>query len=204
MARRQRRMFHREKITCATETLSELPELLGLIFLHTLHPGDFQFPARLLSLTYVCSYWRAVALQSPELWTGLRFRCLYSCSEADAIRHKVLIQHWVHHSGKLPISIHARYRREDIRKYALTSSVFAVLLPHSYRWRHINIMAPGYSVAAICRTIGSNTPCLEHFVLICGRTLHIWSRIPRPLLSLMKYSLSISMERSRGSELRQI
>ncbi|KAJ6537793.1 hypothetical protein B0H19DRAFT_962061, partial [Mycena capillaripes] len=51
-------------------------------------------------LAHICSYWRVVALSTPELWTSCNFTCERACKNAHA-----LVRSWLHHAGNRPLSI---------------------------------------------------------------------------------------------------
>ncbi|KAJ7645621.1 hypothetical protein DFH06DRAFT_591134 [Mycena polygramma] len=100
------------------------PEILSLIFLNCPRAdteGAIQNPSRLLApllLVQICSRWRHVALDTPNLWTELQ---LVLSPRNSPKQGRVMLQNWVANASPLPISFIAEcLYYPDLLQHALT------------------------------------------------------------------------------------
>ena len=115
-------------------------ELLSVIFLFCLPDDLFIMPKKRqgpLLLTQVCSWWRTIALSTPELWSSLRV--VYHIKSRGKDRLKEIdrivapsMGLWLSRSSPLPLSI-------SVEGVAMKQSILDVLFYHSTRCRHLEL-----------------------------------------------------------------
>jgi len=107
------------------------PEILAEIFIQCLpHDSSFLVPNRTeapLLLTRVSSYWRQLALATPELWSSLHIN--YKDPQEDI----PATQLWLVRSGSLPLSLSIAI---DFNEQP-HQDILDVLCRYSFRWKHI-------------------------------------------------------------------
>lgn len=118
-------------------------ELLIEIFLYCLpsgkrEPNSIKPP---LLLSQVCSSWRAVALQTPQLWNKISittYRAYGDCRpEAKHCSSVSLAQSWFRRAGDFPLHFYAVPRSADESAHLVLNDV---LLPYSNRFRALHFL----------------------------------------------------------------
>lgn len=136
-------------------TIHSLPtELLQEIFRRCLrkHPiMDAAEPPLLLGR--VCSSWRSISLQAPELWASLHLvipRSIpYPESQPELYEQmRTGFEYWLEHLGALPLdlSLRAEERRED-ESQMVYSQIQWVLEISRTRWKHLAVYIPSFSLS---------------------------------------------------------
>ncbi|KAJ7590004.1 hypothetical protein C8J56DRAFT_1163730 [Mycena floridula] len=109
--------------------LRSLPsELLSEIFVHcmpakpeTISPRNPPF-----TLSSVCSRWRAVAVSTPKIWTGLVFGSVER-------RHIELTKIFISRSGAIPLDISFRWFSQE--EEGLENEIRNLCIPELHRWK---------------------------------------------------------------------
>ncbi|KAJ7608585.1 hypothetical protein DFH06DRAFT_1248000 [Mycena polygramma] len=90
-------------------------------------------------LSHICSYWRVVALSTPELWTSCNFRCEKQCKDAPA-----LVGAWLRHAGTRPLAVRF-YCKDDSSEHrgkGHCRPVMTVLAARSAQWSELKLQIP--------------------------------------------------------------
>ncbi|KAI0056273.1 hypothetical protein BV25DRAFT_1864971 [Artomyces pyxidatus] len=119
-----------------------------------------------LLVSHVCHHWRRVALRTPRLWTHLRVRQASHVDRARAFAERSRTAHIDVYLEAAAAADHVSGRTLGLDDFA---EVFAVLTPHSARWRslvvRVNDLA-GQDAAYKCLAGVGRVPHL--------RTLQLW------------------------------
>ncbi|RDB25754.1 hypothetical protein Hypma_006254 [Hypsizygus marmoreus] len=114
-------------------------------------------------LSHVCRHWRKVAISTPALWTDMFV-------ELDQRRthhsHPLLVNLWLQRSGTLPLTLNiADLLSPD--PSAEENPVFALLLAHIHRWRHVEWFIWGGSTAKLFlhKTLNNGETLLESLTI---------------------------------------
>ncbi|KAJ7608178.1 hypothetical protein FB45DRAFT_1067565 [Roridomyces roridus] len=122
---------------------------------------DVQGGIRLLS--HICSYWRAVALSTPGLWTALSFQGS-ARGRRDA---PALVGLWLERAKDRPISVRYDYEgglEGTLEQAHVAMRIFKLLLLHRNQWKEAHLHAPFHMLAQT--QFGSiHAPFLQHLVL---------------------------------------
>ncbi|KAF7290327.1 hypothetical protein HMN09_01290700 [Mycena chlorophos] len=138
------------------------PEVLAEIFAHFISLGNGKFPRihgsqTPLLLSVVCSYWRAVTLSTPRLWSTLHIFAGTKSPLHKSDRHwPHLLSLWLQRSANAPLA----FKFETNRLDAQASALLDYLLAHRTRWEHACFSAPPGAFAA-----GGPLPLLKTLVL---------------------------------------
>lgn len=96
-------------------------------------------------LGHICSYWRAVALSTPQLWTT----CAFYCGTRQLNDAPALVGAWFERARERPLSI--RFRCDAIQFHppppiqvqeTTWQAVFAIFLAHCGQWKEAELTAP--------------------------------------------------------------
>ncbi|KAJ7740449.1 hypothetical protein DFH07DRAFT_839085 [Mycena maculata] len=105
---------HIERCEFALAPIRRIPtEILEHIFLHYADllgdkPDCVDVKGGVWVLGHICSYWRAVALSTPEIWTRCAFSCDIRCRDAPA-----LVEAWFKRAGNRRLAIRFWCRAPD-------------------------------------------------------------------------------------------
>lgn len=167
--------------------------LLQIICLHMLpYQEDIgeDYYRRLFSLSGVCSHWYSVIRDSPPLWTQIHW------SDSPNI-----VQAALQRSSSHPLDIILCpnfYLREIVPSYL---QLFVnVVLPHSVRWRSMEIAVPSTWMESLLRVLGEPVPKLERLSLIdsdtmyCTRKCNLFGGAAPQLTSLTLNGVSIQWD----------
>lgn len=137
-----------------------------------------------LLLAHVCQHWRAVALDTPQLWARVHLKFTRNVSEKLHLLTRKLdaLSFWLNHSRSLPISVHlsrdasANFRICASNTLAERQSVPApvktildmmdILYQHRHRWEHIRIDMPTSVITPFYESLNHDCPRLKSFELI--------------------------------------
>lgn len=121
---------------------------------HLWTPGELE--AFAISAFFVSCNWRRAALQSPKLWSTIRFT-----SALDARRGWPRQQQWLKRSATEPLSIQITTSTfsDRLHAQATMAKICAVILPHGHRFVKVHLAA-GYT--------GSPSVPYEAAHTICG------------------------------------
>ncbi|KAJ7233890.1 hypothetical protein C8J57DRAFT_1195528 [Mycena rebaudengoi] len=157
-------------------------EITTEIFLHFIpaYPecSPISGPLSPTSLGHICQTWRDIAFNTPPLWRAIGLCDHDYGREPWAIRLHVL-SIWLSRSKSCPLSISLQYQGgegeegEDDFNFA---PFLDVMIPHSARWEHIDLILP----FEVLRMIGSHFPLLRS--LTFGPT-DSWSRVEPGVIS---------------------
>lgn len=133
-----------DKLEALLSPIRLLPmEVIREIFTHCLevnnydHVGSISIP---LFLTHVCSSWRTIAINKPDLWTQI-----WVVIENDDKRPgwPAIVKLWVERSRELPLSFHIQ-ESETHNHLKNPDSVFFrtldILTPQSHRWKSVELV----------------------------------------------------------------
>ncbi|KAF8874024.1 hypothetical protein BD779DRAFT_1678915 [Infundibulicybe gibba] len=100
------------------------PELLVAIFTEYINIVTDPWimpthPEPPLNLMWICSQWRAIVLDTPQLWTKI------SSSTP-------MVDLWVNRSKELPLDLKLDLSLDDV-------SVLDALIPHAHRWERVDL-----------------------------------------------------------------
>ncbi|THG97642.1 hypothetical protein EW145_g7577 [Phellinidium pouzarii] len=192
LRRETRQQYYRTRRLEAFAKVAEIPELLSLIFIHSLPRNNFATPNSKkapLKLSHVSQHWRNVALNTPWLWTTLRL-CSRECSEEIANRHIQILNHWLRFSGRCHLSFHLVYIRNKTAD-VFVDSILRTILNHADRCRHIDLQVPPQCEYPFLKWLEKGSHVLEFIRL---STLHIIRKVHE--------DISITMDLSKFSNLR--
>ena len=107
------------------------PEVLAAIFSHLPKHGPpkrkaLQYVRDLVSVTHVCTFWRQVAINAPDLWAKINTRNLEG------------IRVFLERSGAVPLDVDLRRGLEKEEYHRLLEAV----APHSHRFRQFSAHPP--------------------------------------------------------------
>lgn len=127
-----------------------------------------------LTLGWICSGWRSIAITTPCLWSSIP---VYS--SLLGLVTPSLYREWLTRSGKLPLKIHVRgYNAEHN-----WMPVLQALLDHTDRWREVHLELPSkvweftiWESAPKCglpmlRTLHTNSPMLQSWLFLLSPVL---------------------------------
>ncbi|KAK7052292.1 F-box domain-containing protein [Favolaschia claudopus] len=135
----QRRALQTVSDAIIYPVLSLPPEIISEIFLRCLPSASYAESSpedAPLLLTQICRQWRQVALQTPGLWTSLRF--------VDGQKSVELVSLWFSRSGDLPLDLNLNCS-DELRAGALVQASMSV----ACRWRDVEFSLPLTSVAQL-------------------------------------------------------
>ncbi|KAF5373186.1 hypothetical protein D9758_001559 [Tetrapyrgos nigripes] len=154
-----------------TSPLRRLPtEVLQHIFLHSLAP--FSTLERLespLLLTQICSRWRSVAIDTPELWAAIHVfvpKVTDNLPEPhrakiEALREGLGCFLSRSRSSPLSISLYTHpWSREREDKWAATL-IFGIIMRYHQRWKHLILRGHPQVFSPVERLQPGDLPCLE-------------------------------------------
>ena len=119
--------------------------------------ADFTIIGRLPELLSVCSDWRKIAVETPQLWSSIKIvlpsESISQTSDLALIRLATFIDEWLTRSGQLPLHISLSYTYDDdysdddenpINVLTLEEyrPIFKILNQYSSRWHDLNISIP--------------------------------------------------------------
>ncbi|KAL1715971.1 hypothetical protein EV715DRAFT_293684 [Schizophyllum commune] len=168
----------REQAAIHTSMLSPChrlpPEVWSMIFLLAL-PNDWTTKpagARPLNLAEVCHHWRAIILQTPQIWT--RF-FIQACRGPNGQKYNVEgIKRELARTGGAPLTIavyliddeeNQLYRqryREPFREALWTTDIWATLCAHCERWERVWLTDASVPAMASSMHPGMTFPALRH------------------------------------------
>ncbi|TDL24122.1 hypothetical protein BD410DRAFT_786209 [Rickenella mellea] len=112
-------------------------ELLSEIFLHCLPANGLPRPSICdapILFVRVCTFWRSVALATPQLWAKISLSCSLPSPHTRVWRHEVGIQEWLRRSWSCPLSFEiAEHRYHRVLAPIITST----LQPEAHRWKAV-------------------------------------------------------------------
>ncbi|TDL24121.1 hypothetical protein BD410DRAFT_108965 [Rickenella mellea] len=138
----------------------ELPaELLVQIFLHCLPTDGFPEPsiqAAPILLGRVCTVWRSVTLNTPQLWAQISLSSSLAPPE-ELYEHG--IREWVRRSGNRPLSFEFAEHRNPHRWAPI---FMRTLQPEAHRWKAVRIRTACHCIDGIVDLLCSpgKTPML--------------------------------------------
>ncbi|TDL21646.1 hypothetical protein BD410DRAFT_898740 [Rickenella mellea] len=133
----RRRVFKRKHI-------DDLPvELLVEIFLCCLPTGTFPRPSVQMApilLGRVCSFWRSVALDTPQLWAQIMITFKPNFQTARLIEnfHVFGIREWLRRSGTLPLSFVIGNHNYNLI-FPLPPPLTLTLREQAHRWKSVSV-----------------------------------------------------------------
>jgi hypothetical protein len=157
-----------------------------------------------MSLTRVCSAWRAVALATPALWASLHIAVPLPISSTElagsdvdpvwfktaaenAMRMRTrMVQEWLLRSGacRLDISLHDQERLEYQLPNANYEEFLKLIIPHSRRWRSMTFNTIADSLIRVAALDAEDVPALEEIAINVPYFMHTLPGVPDfPLLS---------------------
>ncbi|KAF7297940.1 F-box domain-containing protein [Mycena chlorophos] len=145
---------HMQAITFARQ----IPvEVLQSIFLFALPASQFIKPSANtapLLLCQICSPWRRVALNLPQLWTSLSLR-----TDRGRRRWRDLIEMWLGRTAEAPLTMSFLAGSEGIGDVAyFNDHVVRMLRPSQKRWRQLQLEVPGSTTTKL---LNADLPLLE-------------------------------------------
>lgn len=129
--------------------INQLPyELLAEMFTTICHADSDQFlgdrnrhkKTTPLVLGSVCSHWRAVVWNNPQIWSHISL-CLSSPSGRYAAQVS-LLEEWFERSGICPLTMNITFHNEDDWTKEIAHDLINLLVEQAYRWRSINFVLP--------------------------------------------------------------
>ncbi|KAF9484570.1 hypothetical protein BDN70DRAFT_105702 [Pholiota conissans] len=143
-------------------------EILEMIFEWARHPledEDFIFtalpeiettkkkdipPATPFLIASVCSVWRTVVLEAPQLWSNIEIKV----SQKDSKRQAEQLTYWISKSGQRPLTVTLLLKalekefgdddsvddQDDV--YILSTEVIDILIPHAHRIQALDTFVP--------------------------------------------------------------
>ncbi|KAJ7482972.1 hypothetical protein B0H11DRAFT_1208714 [Mycena galericulata] len=160
-----------DALRIAAAPYKKLPaELLAEIFLFcTTSPVSLppKTDEPLLMLLQVCSSWREMALQIPELWANIS---VSFTAEATVEWITDVAEQWISRSGaEYPLSITAQctgpFATLVCENPALLSGSVALVVTNSYRMRHFDLAAPFEALQPVFELPRGAFPCLQTMAL---------------------------------------
>ncbi|KAJ6466132.1 hypothetical protein C8R47DRAFT_41322 [Mycena vitilis] len=90
-------------------------------------------------MSHICSYWRVVALSTPELWSSCNFTCEKRCKDAAALAGA-----WLRYAGTRPLAVrfHCKDASPEHRGKGHCRRVMAVLAARSAQWSELELQIP--------------------------------------------------------------
>ncbi|THV07988.1 hypothetical protein K435DRAFT_709224 [Dendrothele bispora CBS 962.96] len=162
-----------------TSPLRKFPvEVLQLIFINCLEQfSTISTTESPLVLTQICSRWRSIAIDTPELWTAIHINIPQAyafepySSKCNSIREGV--QKFLMRSGHLPLSIslyssNNNTNQEDISEVTRT---LEILEPYHKRWKHLYLQIPLRCMVVVEHLRGEDLPILETTLICCSQVL---------------------------------
>nr|GAT56222.1 predicted protein [Mycena chlorophos] len=145
---------HMQAITFARQ----IPvEVLQAIFLFALPVSQFVKPSANtapLLLCQICSPWRRVALNLPQLWTSLSLR-----TDRGRRRWRDLIEMWLGRTAEAPLTMSFLAGSEGIGDVPyFNDHVVRMLRPSQKRWRQLQLEVPGSTTTKL---LNADLPLLE-------------------------------------------
>jgi len=129
--------------------INQLPyELLAEVFTTICHADSDQFlgdrnrhkKTTPLVLGGVCSHWRTVVWNNPQIWSHISL-CLSSPSGRYAAQVS-LLKEWFERSGICPLTMNITFHNEDDWTEGIALDLINLLVEQAYRWRSINFVLP--------------------------------------------------------------
>ncbi|KAF8166855.1 hypothetical protein BJ912DRAFT_934401 [Pholiota molesta] len=196
------------KYRALVHPMRRLPvDLLREVFLHCIPTDHNAILSRVeepMSLTRVCSAWRAVALATPALWASLHITVPLPISSTElagsdvdpvwskaaaenAMRMRTrMVQEWLLRSGacRLDISLHDQERLEYQLPNANYEEFLKLIIPHSRRWRSMTFNTIADSLIRVAALDAEDVPALEDIAINVPYFMHTLPGVPDfPLLS---------------------
>lgn len=171
------RIFRLESLASPARRL--LPEIASSIFEYCLSydiettdldGNEVHFTP--LVLSQVCARWRALALQTPRLWTSIRVRFNLSHFHIVEIiqRRCKMLRTWLERSGShLPLDVDIRCSGEAwggrVNWQSEASRLVFALLPYSVRWRSLILHLSNSSLSPLWEAMMKPLPKLVRLIL---------------------------------------
>lgn len=126
------------------------PETLSEIFLFCLPSDDFIRISNKhapLVLTLVCSYWRRIAIASPQLWSSLLVH--------DKLRTDTfpLINTWLARSADRPLKLALMLYDGGEHRRSIAQGLLNRLVVHATRWQEIHLQLPRKTYAILFKRL---------------------------------------------------
>lgn len=166
-----------DKLEALLSPIRLLPmELIGEIFNHcsgNIAYGSMSLNSGPLLMTHVCSSWRTIAINKPNLWTHI---CV--TIESDDIKRgwPALVQLWVERSKNMPLSIRIQESEtHDYRKqpHSVFFGVLDILSTRCLQWKSVELVNRHYRAQGK-RQWFRNSPWADSFPVL--ESFHLNSR----------------------------
>ncbi|KAJ7473788.1 hypothetical protein B0H11DRAFT_1336314 [Mycena galericulata] len=142
-------------------------------------------------LGHICSYWRAVALSTPDLWTACAFSCYPHKRPRGCCDAPSLVRTWFERAGRRPLSIRFNCDAPAIDQHPrdakeVCKSVFEIVLDHRREWTDVQLgSAPSF--LSKLESVRNEFPSLKKLVLLIDtmgafdetQTLSVFSGAPQ-------------------------
>lgn len=152
-------------------------DILILIFLFCVQLDPIRNTRTPTLLSHICTAWRAVALNTAQLWTTIDFGRIYKTDiHPESCIHFARQAEWIRRSkgALLDITVSDLSTADDDRideTKAIVERIHDLLTPHADRWRTLNLeSSPSLQMASFLETLRPlNFPSLKALIIA-----HAW------------------------------
>ncbi|KAG2014137.1 hypothetical protein CC2G_010980 [Coprinopsis cinerea AmutBmut pab1-1] len=125
-----------------------------------------------MHIAQVCRAWRALAHSTPRLWSSFEIEVEDSSSDdlavADSphsLRALSTVKVWLERSKNQPLSVRLIHIPTGRIPNQLSAQILAMFVLQARRWRHIEIIVPSTSLAAVQHILPDDFPILKSLTL---------------------------------------